>query len=90
MDFLKPPTDNLYKFLAMSGLLLLLVSQTYPPCLYYRLNISMYELEKDQKTIGLEIKAEETRGKDFKAELDVLRADVDDTGKEAGNLELVG
>lgn len=39
-----------------------------------------------QEILGLEIKAEETRGKDFKAEVDVirdvLRADVDDTGRK--------
>jgi hypothetical protein len=87
MDFLKPPTDNLYKFLAMSGLLLLLVCQTYPPWLSYRLSISMFELDKDIKVEELEIKAEETRGKDFKAELDVSQADADDLLKESENLK---
>jgi hypothetical protein len=87
MDFLKPPTDNLYKFLAMSGLLLFLVSMTYPPWLYYRLNISIYELEKDSKILELEAEAEQTRRKDFKAALDVIRADGDDTRKEVENLK---
>jgi hypothetical protein len=56
MDFLKPPTDNLYKFVPIPGLLLVLVSLTYPPWLSYRLNISIYELEKDTKILELEVK----------------------------------
>ena len=87
MDFLKPPTDNLYKFVAMSGLLLFLVSMTYPPWLHYRLSSSIFELEKDTKILKLETKAEETRRTNFKEALDAIRADSEATGKEVENLK---
>lgn len=87
MDFLKPPTDNLYKFVAMSGLVLFLVSMTYPPWLSYRFSSSIFELEKDTKILELEIEAEETRRTDFKAELDAITADGDNTLKEVENLK---
>jgi hypothetical protein len=87
MDFLKPPTDNLYKFVAMSGLVLFLVSLTYPPWLSYRLSSSIFELEKDTKILELEIKADEARRADFKAELDAITADGNSTLKEAENLK---
>lgn len=87
MDFLKPPTDNLYKFVAMSGLVLFLVSMTYPPWLSYRFSSSIFELEKDSKILKLEIKAEETRRTDFKAELDAITADGNSTLKEAEDLK---
>lgn len=55
MDFIKPPTDSLYKFVALSGLILILVSVTWPPWLLNKLMLSQYEVERDQKVLESEV-----------------------------------
>ncbi len=55
MEFLKPPTDSLYKFLALSGLILFLVSITWPPWLLNKLVLSQYEVERDQQILKAEV-----------------------------------
>ena len=36
LDLIKPPTDNLYKFAAVFGLILVVVGFVFPPWLFYR------------------------------------------------------
>ncbi len=66
-DFFKPPTDNLYKFVALSGLLLLVVSLVLPAYAVVNLewkrleavrelNITKGEIEQS-KTAELEVKS---------------------------------
>lgn len=46
-DFLKPPTDNLYKFIALTGLLLLVVSVALPAYALYALEIKRLEAKRE-------------------------------------------
>jgi cell division protein FtsB len=59
-DFLKPPTDNLYKFMCVSGLVMILFALTYPPWLLHKSIQAVYNLEKDVKLLELDVK-EDTR-----------------------------
>lgn len=55
-EFLKPPTDNLYKFITICGLVLFLISITYPPWLYHRSAMASLSAESDSEMLQLEIK----------------------------------
>jgi DNA-binding transcriptional MerR regulator len=54
MDIIKPPTDNLYKFLALSGLLILIISTTYPVWLYLELDKQSAGFHRDLKVLNIE------------------------------------
>ena len=65
-DFFKPPTDNLYKFVCICGLLLLLISITYPPWLMHKNYLRILYLKRDsdlltaeQKHLNEQLKREE-------------------------------
>ena len=56
IDLVKPPTDNLYKFAAIFGLILIMVGFVFPPSLFYRSSLELLktsagedELEAYQK-----------------------------------------
>ena len=56
IDLIKPPTDNLYKFAAIFGLILIVVGFVFPPMLFYRSSLELLksvagedELEAHQK-----------------------------------------
>lgn len=56
IDLIKPPTDNLYKFVAIFGLILIVVGFIFPPTLFYRSSLELLksvagedELEAHQK-----------------------------------------
>jgi hypothetical protein len=51
MDVLKPPTDNLYKFVAISGLLIFLASFIFPQILYKDYLIKFAEIEGDLRVL---------------------------------------
>lgn len=104
MDFLKPPTDSLYKFVALSGLILILVSITWPPWLLNKLMLSQYEVEKDQKVLEAEINqtgletlqfglAEELFNvdtKELKVKTEELQQQSSSSKKQALNKEIEG
>ncbi len=54
LNFLTPPTDNLYKFVAITGLLLIFVSIFYPIFLDIQINEKILEIEKDSKIVTIE------------------------------------
>lgn len=41
------PTDNLYKFIALSGLLIVLVSFFIPICIMHQVNMQRFDIEAD-------------------------------------------
>src|ERR1041384_7117063 len=41
IDLIKPPTDNLYKFAAIFGLVLIVVGFVFPPWLFYRSSLEL-------------------------------------------------
>jgi hypothetical protein len=51
MDILKPPTDNLYKFIAISGLLIILASFVFPQILYKDYAMKFAEIEGDLRVL---------------------------------------
>jgi hypothetical protein len=55
MDILKPPTDNLYKFIAISGLLIFLASFVFPQILYKEYAIKYAEIEGDLSVLERQI-----------------------------------
>ena len=56
-DFLKPPTDNLYKFIALTGLLLLVVSVALPAYALYALEIKRLEAKQEVNIAKAEIES---------------------------------
>ncbi len=55
LNFLTPPTDNLYKFIAITGLLFIFASIFYPTFLNIQINEKISELEKDLEIVTIEI-----------------------------------
>lgn len=67
MEILKPPTDNLYKFLALSGLLLSVFSIVYPAHLYMEIDKDMLILDRDIELLNIGIRELNDKVKDFKS-----------------------
>lgn len=55
MNIPVPPTDNLYKFLAISGLLLVLLAYVVPTLMSPELEIALAETEGEQNALSLEV-----------------------------------
>lgn len=53
-DFLKPPTDNLYKFMCISGLILVLLSITFPPWQINKIRHSYLENKRDLEILQVD------------------------------------
>jgi hypothetical protein len=68
-DLLKPPTDNLYKFMCICGLILFLISSTYPPWLVHRTTLASYEAERDSQLLDLDLAESKRRSKAFQDEI---------------------
>lgn len=56
MEFLKPPTDNLYKFISISGVVLLVLSIVYPSYLYVEAQRYIFEATRTLDLMNLEDK----------------------------------
>lgn len=78
-DFLKPPTDNLYKFIALSGLLLLIVSLIAPG--YALVNLEWRRLAAVRELNMT--RAEIEQSKAMRLEIDSAKSLVDAALKEA-------
>lgn len=74
-DLPKLPTDNLYKFQALAGLTLILVSLIYPPWLYHQSILGYLEAKKDEKELQAQKEYVQNRLKLLQARID---AGVDD------------
>ena len=83
-DLLKPPTDNLYKFIALSGLLLLIVSIVLPG--YAVVNLEWKRLAAVRE---LNItKGEIEQSKAMVTTLDAVQAEVKSALERAHSAEL--
>ena len=78
-DFLKPPTDNLYKFIALTGLLLLVVSVALPAYALYALEIKRLEAKHEVNIAKADIESANL----FKVLLDASQKSADSAGKGA-------
>lgn len=54
-NFLTPPTDNLYKFIAITGLLFIFASLFYPTFFNIQINERILDSEKDVETATKDI-----------------------------------
>ena len=54
MDFLKPPTDNLYKFQALAGLLIILISLVYPLWFFHKATLGYLAAENEEAQLTIQ------------------------------------
>jgi len=59
MDISKFPTDNLYKFIAIFGLVIFIVSYFYPTILYNKVLYQSAEINADLETLEQKITSQE-------------------------------
>jgi biopolymer transport protein ExbB/TolQ len=90
LEKVSPPTDNLYKFLAISGLLLLILSVIYPYWISYRVMQQANEFFRDLRLLELENKqlsklSEEikSKGEELKASKNITSEQVDEFAQRA-------
>jgi cell division protein FtsB len=86
-DFLKAPTDNLYKFMCITGLILLLVSATYPPWVANKLTLASYENERDYELLKIDVEDFTRRSGDLHRKYESLHAEHRDLSQQLDNLE---
>lgn len=55
MDFLKAPTDNLYKFLALTGLAMVIASLVFPASSWLETCLKGYQLEQEIALANVEL-----------------------------------
>jgi cell division protein FtsB len=77
IEFLKPPTDNLYKFMCICGLILFLVSVTYPTWLLNKLVHSYYENRRDSEVLRVDVDSHQWRGELLSRQQDALGTEYD-------------
>ena len=87
IEFLKPPTDNLYKFMCICGLILFLVSATYPFVLAHRLAMAYYDAKRDYDLLDIDREAQEEKGEALKEEIDRQLSEQPIVEAKLSNLE---
>ena len=95
LDKFLPPTDNLYKFIAISGLMLLILSFV-PEYLSFRYVEKLVEYENHQKRFITEIKAATNereklneRLNNYNEQLEKIVKDLNETRKAVNKKELI-
>lgn len=76
-DLLTPPTDNLYKFQAIAGLLLILVSVSYPPWLFHKAIVGYLAAENEKVQLQTQATFAQRRLDTLQRRLDTLLEDPD-------------
>ena len=71
-DFLKPPTDNLYKFMCISGLILVLLSLMIPTWQLNKIRQSYLEQKRDLEILDLDSEMTEHREQRLTQQADEL------------------
>lgn len=87
IDFLKPPTDNLYKFMTLSGLILLLFSLSYPPWLLNKTKLAIYDAQRDLEILEMEQEADKTKYDEFNRQAAEMLADRELVERQLDALE---
>jgi len=85
LNFLIPPTDNLYKFIAITGLLFIFASFFYPTILNIKINERILESEKDIEIAKIESAKLEREAGEIELKLNIEQKDVE-TFKENKNI----
>ena len=78
MSIPTPPTDNLYKFLALSGLVLYLFSLSYPFIASKQLDREIDQVTEEITVLEIEVINFETEIKIFDKEIQSLAKDIED------------
>ena len=101
-DLLSLPTDSLYKFMATTGVVILLVSIIFPLYVRRRLTFRLYDIEKDISILELKVDyaTEETNrikeristiknsGQSSNADIDSIEADNDQMQKNHRDIDI--
>lgn len=87
MDLLTPPTDNLYKFQAIAGLLLILVSVTYPPWLYHKAIMAYLAAEHEKVQLQTQATFAQSRRDTLERRRQTLLDDPDKLKQSIHDLE---
>lgn len=67
MDFPNLPTDNLYKFIALVGVVVLLVASYFPIIKARELKLAMIEIEGKTRILEIEVQHLQDRTKQLKS-----------------------
>jgi hypothetical protein len=89
IDLVKPPTDNLYKFIALAGLVLVVLGVIYAPWLFYRSTWETLKLEQLNAELKVHRKFAEERQKTLDARKQQLEAERDTLKKRIAELVFV-
>jgi len=74
-DFLKPPTDNLYKFMCISGLILVLLSLTLPAWLLNKVRYSYLENKRDLEILQVDSEMANDQSEILTGQVETLNKD---------------
>lgn len=86
-EFLKPPTDNLYKFTTICGLILILLSVTYPPWLINKIKHSYLENIRDYEMLNEDLKQTDRKRELLLSEQELLTKNRTVLSRQLSDLE---
>lgn len=75
IEFIKPPTDNLYKFAAIFGLVLIVVGFTFPPWLFYQSSLQYLKSLAGDDELAAHKKFAEVRNRVLKERRETVAAE---------------
>ena len=87
LDLIKPPTDNLYKFQALVGLLLVLVSITYPVWLYHQALLLYFAARNEESQLQIQAEYVQERQNLLQSQISSMLDDPDQLKKLIDDLE---
>ncbi len=87
MDFVKPPTDNLYKFQALSGLLIILISLIYPLWLFHKATLGYLAAENEEAQLTIQRRFTSARQEMLGRRKTAVAAEQDDLRKRIDELK---
>lgn len=86
IDLIKPPTDNLYKFAALFGLVLFVVGFVFPPWLFYQSSLEYLKSLAGDDELAVHKKFTEERNNILEARKEQVKLELDNLQKRLDNL----
>ena len=86
-DLLKPPTDNLYKFAALFGLVLIVVGLFFPPWIFYRSSLEYLKSLAGEDDLTAYKKFTEARSRTLDARTQQAKDELDQIQKQRDSLK---
>lgn len=87
VDLLKPPTDNLYKFAAIFGLVLIVVGFVFPPWVFYRSSLEYLKSLAGEDELNAYKKFADERSRTLDARTQQARDELDQIQKQRDSLQ---